>query len=110
MGQTTSIIEYPFDDVNRMISRSTVFQSECWTNSIDQNKRVATYKLPSNKAVTVTIAETEWPTQKDQRQLTQGHHYYHINVSGKTYHYDADRDEWVGDQPPEKFDELAHKV
>jgi len=109
MGQTTSIIEYPFEKIDELIVHSKLFQQEGWVNSIDQSKKTITYRLSSDKTSYATISENEWPVKKDKGQFVQGHHYYHIISSGKTYHYDADRDEWVGEQPPETSNDFIEK-
>ncbi len=109
MGQSASITDYSFNEITDMINKSPIYKSDEWISSTDKKSNSITYKIPTNKNLMVTIAENEWPVQKKTEKMILNHHYYHIQASGKKYHYDVDTEEWVGVHPPERIINFSNK-
>ena len=106
MGQGASIIEYDYHNMNQLLGQSPQLITGEWKRNFTPSE--ATYWEASNNKIKAGVRVDEWPLkQPSDEHFTFGHHYFYVTGNGTEYHYDADNDNWVSDQPPEHLNEFV---
>lgn len=100
MGQSKSIIEYTYDQTDKLIQISDEFTAQHWNS--ERNDGVTNYWIGKNKLIRAQIAADKWPANNPNSGLKLGSHYYSIINKNKQYDYNVDEEEWVNKiAPPE---------